>query len=269
MDTRDHHKAGSYMIEQNSWNKTAPPTNFASKFSASKPSIRFAADAVPNSSSAIPSFIAPVGHKHASATEVSMDSDLSPSNDNSESESGTTSDSESQQSGGDHDNGVSLPPKRPLKLAGDSDTCSPLPVKPEQQQQQHNRHTVADDYGTLSRRRAARNIVTYSELAPASSEEESPSRPDVERGRRRDSDSDFVMSEGERGLRGATESSSSSSEEEDDVSEEEYRPTYRKKATSTTKKSKVSFWVFKKNFKCMCVHICVWGHLLFVYLLKP
>lgn len=240
MDTRDHKTSGP---QQNTWNKTAPPTSTGN---ASKPNIRVARDAAPNSSSgssiAIPSFIAPVGQKQAqpSAT-LDEDSDLSPSNENSESESSSTSDSGSQHSGGDRDNGATGLPttRRPLKLAEESDTNSTQPANPEV-----HRHVAASNfYGAASRRRATRNVVTYCEVAQESSEEGSPpARSRGERsGGRRDSDSDFVMSEGERGPREASGSSSEEDEEEEeDESEEEYRPKYKKKTTSA-RKSKVGF----------------------------
>ena len=85
--------------------------------------------------------------------------------------------------------------------------------------------------------------MTYCEVAQESSEEGSPpARSRGERsGGRRDSDSDFVMSEGERGPREASGSSSEEDEEEEeDESEEEYRPKYKKKTTSA-RKSKVGF----------------------------
>ena len=237
MDTREH-KDGTHIIDQqNKWNKTAPPTNPSPKFSTLKPNIRVATDAVPsNSSGAIPSFIAPVGQRRDSV-DVGSDSDLSQSNENSEQDSSPTSDSESRHSDG-CGNGINLPPKRPLKLIDDdNDMCPPSSVNPPGGQ----RHAVAAANSAVSRRRtAARNVVTYSELAPGSSEEDgeedSPSQPKG-RGQRNSSDSEFVMSEGEQGLNDAAESSSDD-EEEDEEEEEEYRPTYRKKAS--TKKSKVS-----------------------------
>ena len=64
------------------------------------------------------------------------------------------------------------------------------------------RHAVAAANNAVSRRRAAaRNVVTYLELAPGSSEEEdgeedSPSLPKG-RSQRNRSESEFVMSEGE------------------------------------------------------------------------
>ena len=244
MDTRDLTAGG--VSQRNTWSKTAPPT---STVSASKPNIRLAPrDAAPNSSSstAIPSFIAPVGQKQAPLDEEN--SDFSPSNENSESESSTTSDSRSRHSnGGDRGHGVAGLPttRRPLELAEESDTSSRLqPAK--QAKQELKRHVAASDfYGTVSKRRATRNVVTYCEVAPESSEEEEgsplPARSKGKGTGRRDSDSDFVMSEGERARRGASGSSSSEEEEEEeeDESEEEYRPKYKKKTTSA-RKSK--FW---------------------------
>ncbi|KAL5484427.1 hypothetical protein EMCRGX_G020924 [Ephydatia muelleri] len=140
-------------------------------FNMLKPNIRVATDAEPsNCSSAIPSFIAP--------------------------ESSPTSDSDSDGCG----NGINLPPKRPLKLIDDNDMCPPSSVNPTGGQ----RHAVAAANNAVSRRRAAaRNVVTYSELAPGSSEEEdgeedSPSLPKG-RSQRNSSESEFVMSEGEEG----------------------------------------------------------------------
>ena len=212
MDTREH-KDGTHIIDQqNKWNKTAPPTNPSPKFSTLKPNIRVATDAVPsNSSCAIPSFIAPVGQR-LDSVDVGSDSDLSQSNENSEQDSSPTSDSESRHSDG-CGNGINLPFKRPLKLIDDDNDimCPPSSVNPPGGQ----RHAVAAANSAVSRRRAAaRTVVTYSELAPGSSEkdgeEDSPSRPKG-RSQRNSSDSEFVMSD---------------------------RPTYRKKAS--TKKSKVS-----------------------------
>eukprot|EP00731_Ephydatia_muelleri_P024606 Em0016g877a len=59
--------------------------------------------------------------------------------------------------------GINLPPKRPLKLIDDdNDMCPPSSVNPTGGQ----RHAVAAANNAVSRRRAAaRNVVTYSELA--------------------------------------------------------------------------------------------------------
>ena len=59
--------------------------------------------------------------------------------------------------------GINLPPKRPLKLIDDdNDMCPPSSVNPTGGQ----RHAVAAANNAVSRRRAAaRNMVTYSELA--------------------------------------------------------------------------------------------------------
>ena len=87
--------------------------------------------------------------------------------------------------------------------------CLPSSVNPPGGQ----RHAVATANSAVSRRRAAaRTVVTYSELAPGSSEEDSPSRPKG-RSQRNSSDSEFVMSEGEQGLNDAAESSSDDEED--------------------------------------------------------